>query len=92
MTTQYQIKLNGHTSDHKNYESAVIAWDRISSAVEDGRSIIASFWEHTRHDWDDDFYQGLIDPSNQKVDAKLFTVFYGQCIISRQCIAVLDFP
>lgn len=88
----YQIKLNGVTADHANYETASAAWERISSAVKDGRSIVASMWRQERHDWDEDFYQGLINPSTQKVDAGLFTVFYGRCIIARQCIAVLDFP
>lgn len=88
----YTIKLNGHTATHDDYSTAADAWERIASAVEDGRSIEAELWRHTRHEWDELFYQGIADPTTGQVDASMFTVLPNVCIISRQCIASLIYP
>ena len=90
-TTAYIIILNGHRATHTCYETASSAWERIASAVEDGRSIVAEFWRHTPHEWDDLFYRGLLDPTTGQIDASLFTVIPGKAIISRQCIASLGY-
>jgi hypothetical protein len=87
--TAYVIILNDHQATHTDYETAASAWGRISSAVEDGRSIVAEFWRHTQHEWDDLFYRGLLDPTTGQIDASLFTVIPGKAIISRRCIASL---
>jgi len=86
----YSIQLNGQSANHPNYESAAIAWCRIASAVEDGRSIMAELWRHTRHEWDDVFFQGLLNLDGTIPDGLI--VIKGQCIISRECIATLDYP
>ena len=72
----YLIKLNGHTAQHDTYDTAAVAWERIASAAEDGRSIEAELWQHERHE----------------IDSSLFTVIPGECIIFRQCIAALTHP
>jgi hypothetical protein len=86
----YSITLNGDTASHPSYESASTAWGRISQAVEDGRSIVAELWRHTRHNWDEDFYQGLLNFDGTIPNGLI--VVRGQCIISRQCIAALTYP
>ena len=88
----YTIKLNGHTVTHATYDTAAVAWERIASAAEDGRSIEAELWQHDRHEWDDLFYQGLLDPITGQIDVNMFTVIPGECIIFRQCIAALTYP
>ena len=88
----YTIKLNGHTATHKDYSTAADAWERIASATEDGRSIEAELWRHESHEWDELFYQGLLDPATGQIDSSLFTVIPGKCIIFRQCIAALTYP
>ena len=88
----YLIKLNGHTAQHDTYDTAAVAWERIASAAEDGRSIEAELWRHERHEWDDLFYQGLLDPTTGQIDSSMFTAIHGQCIVSRQCIAELTSP
>ena len=88
----YVIKLNGHTTQHDTYATAADAWERITSATEDGRSIDAELWQHERHEWDDLFYQGLLDPTTGQIDVNMFTVIHGKCIIFRQCIAALTHP
>ena len=77
-TTAYIIILNGHRATHVGYETAYSAWERIASAVKDGRSIVAEFWRHSQHEWDDLFYQGLLDPTTGQIDATLFTVIPGK--------------
>ena len=88
----YVIKLNGHTTQHDTYATAADAWERITSATEDGRSIDAELWQHERYEWDELFYQGLLDPATGQIDASLFTVIHGECILFRQCIAALTYP
>ena len=88
----YTIKLNGHTATHDDYSAAADAWDRIVSAVEDGRSIEAELWRHSRYEWDELFYHGIQDPITGQVDTSMFTVLPGVCIISRHCIAALIYP
>ena len=91
MTTEtYSIILNGHTANHPDYDSASTAWSRVSQSVEDGRSIVAELWRHTRHDWDDDFYQGLLNLDGTVPEGLI--VIRGNCILSRQCIAALTYP
>lgn len=90
--TAYVIKLNGHTANHATYETAAAAWERVVSAVEDGRSIDAELWRHNRYDWDESFYQGLLDPVTHEIDTEMFTVIQGKLILSRQCIAALLYP
>ena len=92
ISTAYTIILNGHRATHVGYETAYSAWERIASAVEDGRSIVAEFWRHTQYEWDDLFYQGLLDPITGQIDATLITVIPGKAIISRRCIASLIYP
>ena len=86
----YSISLNGHTAQHPDYESAFSAWQRIVSAVQDGRSVVAELWRHTSHSWDDDFYQGLLNLDGTVPDGLI--VVRGQCLLSRQCIAALIYP
>jgi hypothetical protein len=90
MSDRYTITLNQHTATHESAESAFAAWEKISQACEDGRSIIAEMWRHSRHDWDETFYLGLLNPDGTV--SKGIVAIKGKCIIINQCIAALTYP
>lgn len=90
MPDQYTITLNQHTATHQSAESAFAAWERVSQACEDGRSIVAELWRHSCHEWDETFYLGLLNLDGTLPEGVI--AIKGKCIITKRCMAALTWP
>jgi hypothetical protein len=90
MSDQYTVILNGHSVTHFSATTALEAWGKVSKACEDGRSIVAELWRHSQYAWDETFYLGLLNLDGAISEGVI--AIKGKCIITKQCIAVLDHP
>lgn len=87
-TTVYTIRVDEQSVNHQTYESAYTAWQNIVTAVEDGRRLCAEFIRAERFQWDQLFYEGLLDPETGAPGAGIIAI-PGICIISKRVIASL---